>query len=143
MIIWPEELPCMLLGSTSEPVDPQLRTPMQNGRTFVRRGFTAVPENFAARWILDDDQASIFEAFYWETLQAGTLWFNMPVWLPQIKGDRSVQFQGAFTRRQLVGGTACVTWEYSANMQHYLAFKSAAPEPPPVGEEFRWSEIQW
>lgn len=123
-INWPQTLPCMLLGSVFEPVDPQLRTPLQNGRTFTRLNYTAVPENFQASWVMDDAQGAAFENFYWNTLVAGTLWFNMPVWLPQTKGNRLVRFLGAFTREQYTGGksTDCVLWRYNANMEHYLRF---------------------
>lgn len=123
---WPKQLPCMQLGSTFEPIDPQIRTRMQSGRTRIRRGFTAVPEDFDARWIFDDLQAAIFEDFYWVTLEAGTRWFDMPVWLPLLKGTRQVQFQGAFARHQVTGGRGDIIWEYSARMQHYLT-ASATP----------------
>lgn len=119
---WPTQLPPMNIGSMYEPVDPQIRTNMQSGRTFVRRNFTGVPENFKATWIFNDEQAAIFEDFYWNVTDAGTKWFNMPVILPQTKITRQVQFQGPFTRRQMNGGTGCNNWEYSADMQHFLRY---------------------
>lgn len=120
MITWPSELPLMQIGSTYSPVDPQLRTQSQSGRTIVRRLFSGTPENFDARWIMTGTQAIIFERFYRNDLENGSLWFDMPVWLPQIKGSRSVQFQGIYQRRQLAQGRERGLWEYTASMQMYL-----------------------
>lgn len=120
MITWPSELPLMQIGSSYEPVDPQLRTQSQSGRTIVRRIYSGVPEEFPARWVMSGTQAIIFERFYRIDLDNGTLWFNMPVWLPQSQGLRAVQFQGIYQRRHLAHGRDRGLWEYTANMRHYL-----------------------
>ena len=120
MIKWPEHLPALLLGEAQEIVDPQLRTPMQNGRTFVRRNFTAVPVMFPARWIMSDTQAQLFDIFYQHTLKDGTEWFELPNKTPSGYGMRVSQFLGAYSRRQL----STTHWEYSANMQMYLRDKT-------------------
>lgn len=122
MIYWPEELPAPLIGTEFAPIDPQIRTPMQSGRVFVRRNFTAVPVPFTARWAMKtDEQAVQFESFYKDTLKDGTLWFNMPLNLPQGRGGQLVQFQGIYsgpTRLNAPNGNG--VWEYSANMMIFL-----------------------
>lgn len=130
MIFWPSELPMPRIGTEYKPVDPQLRTPMQSGRTFVRRNFTAVPVNFTASWVIKGDaNAALFEDFYRLDLEDGTLWFEMPLLLPQGRGERLVQFQGIYSgpRRLNAPGASDGVWEYSANMQMFLRPGETAP----------------
>lgn len=123
MIKWPNSLPAPLIGTQYSPVDPQLRTQMQSGRSFVRRNFTATPDNFIAHWIFTTDaQARRFEEFYKYDTEDGTLWFEMPLVLPQGRGPRTVQFVGIYAGRTRLNppGHSNGVWEYSANMQLYL-----------------------
>lgn len=122
MITWPSELPVMLIGSTYQPIDPKMRSQTQSGRTISRRRFSDVPEEFNASWIFTSSESVLFETFYRRDLEEGTQWFNMPIYLPQIKGVRPVQFVGIYQRRQVSPGTSCNMWEYSAQMRHYLRF---------------------
>lgn len=117
MITWPENLPCISIETTFEPVDPQIRTEMQSGRVFVRRNFTAVPVAFSARWVLKSSaEATEFNRFYQDDLKDGTLWFLMPLLQPEGDALRKVQFQGAYKYRKLGPDI----WEYTANMLMFL-----------------------
>lgn len=123
MIVWPKTLPGPQIGTQYNPVDPQLRTQMQSGRSFVRRNFTATPDNFIARWIFTTDaQARRFEEFYKYDTEDGTLWFEMPLLLPQGRGPRTVRFVGIYAGRTRLNppGHSDGVWEYSANMELYL-----------------------
>ena len=123
IIEWPDELPAPLLGSDFAPLDPQIRTPMQSGRVFVRRNFTAVPVPFRARWIFKKDEHAVrFEQFYKEDTTDGTVWFWMPLLLPQGRGPYLVQFQGIYTGPVRVNAPGMLhgNWEYSANMMMFL-----------------------
>lgn len=122
MIYWPDDLPAPLIGTEFAPIDPQIRTPMQSGRVFVRRNFTAVPVPFTAQWAMkSNEQAVQFELFYKDTLEDGTLWFNMPLNLPQGRGNQLVQFQGIYTGpKRLNAPDGNGVWEYSANMMIFL-----------------------
>lgn len=123
MIEWPDDFPAPLIGTEYSPIDPQIRTPMQSGRVFVRRNFTAVPVAFPVRWIFKSDElADRFERFYQRDLQDGTRWFRMPLLLPQGRGPQLVQFQGIYRgpRRVNAPGMTPGWWEYSADMQIFL-----------------------
>src|SRR5690606_6317376 len=99
------------------PVDPQSSSGLE-GRAEAVSDFGGIPENFPARWILNDEKATELERFYREDLADGVRWFKMPTLLPQGLKNRTVKFQGAYTRKQLRGGEPL--WEYTANMQLYL-----------------------
>lgn len=121
MINWPDELPALQLGSTYSPVDPQLRSQSQSGRTIARRRFSNTPENFSARWVMTSTQAIIFETFYRRALENGVKWFNLPVTLPRGREMRLAKFLGIYSRVRLTApGVANGSWEYTANMQLYL-----------------------
>lgn len=120
MIKWPAELPAPQFGIVFRPRDPQLRTDMQNGRTMARRNFTAVPEDFSARWILTDEQAVRYEQFYQQDTKDGTLWFDMPLLLAQGEVERTVRFTGVYTHKRL----GCNVWEYECEMELYLRAKA-------------------
>ena len=130
IIEWPDELPAPLIGTQYRPIDPQIRTPMQSGRVFVRRNFTAVPVAFPVRWAMKSDaQAALFEDFYRVTLEDGTLWFETPLLTPQGRGPWLVQFQGIYTGPRLLtppGGSR--VWEYSADLLMFLRPGEQMPE---------------
>lgn len=121
IIEWPDDLPAAQIGEQYAPIDPQIRTPMQSGRVFVRRNFTAVPVAVQLRWVMRDAQAALFEEFYRVDLEDGTAWYEMPLDLPQGRGPWMVQFQGIYTgprRLNAPGGEGA--WEYSADMMLFL-----------------------
>lgn len=135
--VWPEDFPAPLFGTEYSPVDPQIRTPMQSGRTFVRRNFTAVPVMFPVRLLFKSDElAARFEDFYRVTLEDGSLWFKMPMAIPQGRGPWLVQFQGIYTgpRRMNAPGMQQGLWEYRAELMMFLRPGETTPsieEPTP------------
>lgn len=122
IIEWPDGLPAPLVGTEYQSADPQIRTPMQNGRVMVRRNFTAVPVGFNARFVMTDAQAQEFEEFYAAALVDGTHWFLMPLLTPYGRKLEKVRFSGIYR------GPALLTmptekgrrWSYSADFEIYL-----------------------
>lgn len=134
MIYWPTELPAPLIGTTYNPVDPQIRTTMQSGRTLARRKFTVVPVHFQARWIFRSDaQAALFEDFYRVVTTDGAEWFAMPLLLPQGRDYRSLRFIGPYSGPKRVNhpGADGDFWEYSAVLELSQRPSEIAPQPPP------------
>lgn len=134
MIYWPDELPAPLIGTTYNPVDPQMRTTMQSGRTLARRKFTVVPVRFQARWIFRNDaQAALFEDFYRAVTVDGTDWFAMPLLLPQGRDYRSLRFIGSYSGPKRVNppGADGDFWEYSAVLELSQRLPEHGPQPPP------------
>lgn len=120
MIYWPTELPAALIGTTYSPVDPQMRTTMQSGRTLARRKFTVVPVHFQARWVFRSDaQAALFEEFYRAVTTDGAAWFVMPILLPSGNDHLPVRFSGIYSGPKRVNppGRINGAWEYSATIQ--------------------------
>lgn len=131
MIYWPSDLPSPLFGTMYQPADPQLRSSMQDGFSYSRRNFTAVPVAFSARWIFKTDaHAAMFEDFYKNDAADGTLWFKMSLLLPQGRGERIVRFAGIYSGPKRVNppGRTNGAWEYSAPMEIYL--RPGDLEPP-------------
>lgn len=134
MIYWPTELPAPLIGTTYSPVDPQMRTTMQSGRTLARRKFTVVPVRFQARWIFKSDaQAALFEDFYRVATIDGAEWFAMPLLLPQGRDYRSLRFIGPYSGPKRVNppGADGDFWECSAVLELSQRPSEIAPQPPP------------
>lgn len=126
METYPESLPAPLVGTEYRPIDPQMRTQMESGRARVRRRFTAVPVNFSSRFIMSDEQAREFEAFYSGTLKDGVNWFLMPILSPYGRKLERVRFVGIYQ------GPSLLTmptekgrrWAYSADFEIYLRPKN-------------------
>lgn len=122
------------IGTTYNPVNPQLRSGMQDGRDFARRKNTATPVNFSASWLLNDTQAQALEYFYKHELKDGVAWFYMPLLTPQGRGLQLVQFDGIYSGPQLATppGITPKLWRYTANMQIFLR-PEGMPAPVPTG----------
>lgn len=136
MIFWPEELPAPIFGAMYQLADPQLRSSMQDGFSYSRRNFTAVPVAFSVRWIFKtDDHAELFEDFYKNETADGTLWFKMSLLLPQGRVERIVRFAGIYLGPKRVNppGRKNGAWEYSAPMEIYLRPGDLEPpDKPPI-----------
>lgn len=142
MIYWPIELPAPLMGTTYNPVDPQMRTTMQSGRTLARRNFTVVPVRFQARWIFKSDaQAELFEDFYRVVTIDGAEWFAMPLLLPQGRDYRSLRFIGPYSgpKRVNTPGADGDFWEYSANLEISMRPEDSVPVTPPGPTPSQWN----
>lgn len=75
---WPSSLPEYVLqsGYGEELQDQGLRTNMEGGAVKTRRRFTARFDQIDVRIICDADQTELFETFYNDTLEGGTLVFD-------------------------------------------------------------------
>lgn len=132
--IWPDELPAPLKTVSARPVSPIVRSTMVSGRTFVRRDFTAVPVVYRMTWLFNSEQAVIFEDFFKDDLEDGTLWFLMRLRVAQGEGPWLFQFSDIYEGGDMVGAPSCPLWQYSASLQMYLRPGETAPsigEPTP------------
>lgn len=67
-------------GYGYQAIDPFARTKMDSGTARQRRRFVSVPTNVTAKLRLSTLQLGIFEAFFWDDLNAGVSWFTMPLY---------------------------------------------------------------
>lgn len=124
-VAWPSGMPCPLYeGKTQRIVDPTVRTPLASGRTRVRRAFTSVPVDHQVTWRMTRAQAAQFESFYRATLTDGTLWFAMPLPLPQGDGPWAFQFAGPYSGPDKIGPDV---YEVRAALQQWLRAGEAVP----------------
>lgn len=78
MTTWPASLPQVapINGYQETPPDTSLRTQMDAGPAKVRRRFTAAVRPITMNFILSDAQLQVFDDFYGETLEGGSLPFD-------------------------------------------------------------------
>ena len=80
MIIWPEILPKPnISGFNYEPQVSTIRTEMEIGSK-VRRRFSKYPTFISASWTFNSEQKTVFDAWFFHSLQSGTNWFQ--IYLP-------------------------------------------------------------
>lgn len=117
-VVWPAELPqgVLLSGKTAQITDPTVATPLVSGRVRVRLAFDAVPVTHRVSWRMSGEQAVLFEKFYRVTLLNGTLWFSMPLTVPQGEGPWPFQFVGPYAGPNKIGPCE---WEISATLQQW------------------------
>lgn len=77
-IKWPNGLPIPKIGGLNgQYQNAVIRTKMDAGPAKQRRRFTAVPKLFSGRLILNEEQRSLLDAFYRNSIGHGTLRFDM------------------------------------------------------------------
>lgn len=74
---WPSSLPCFFLGATDTRQDGAIRTPMDTGPAKARRRFSAVSRYLSAPVSLSATQRDTLDTFFADTLEEGTLTFDM------------------------------------------------------------------
>ncbi len=114
---WPETLPPPLIdGYAASPVSPVLRTELESGRAIMRRRYVSTPVMLAVSWLLNDEQAGIFESFFYSTLEDGIKWFNIVLRLPGKADEErvAVRFTDIYSGPVLTGG---MLWEYTATLE--------------------------
>jgi hypothetical protein len=101
-ITYPAALPHPLKeGYAFEPENNILRTQMQSGRARQRQSFTSVPSYAQLSWILDDQQAQLFEA--WSAQVAGAAWFDITLRTPLGLFDQQVRFMTSVVGPRRIG----------------------------------------
>lgn len=102
MISYPSQLPHPLKeGYSFEPENNILRTQMQSGRARQRQSFTSVPSYAQLSWILDDQQAQLFEA--WSAHAAAGNWFDMTLRTPLGTFEHQVRFTSSVIGPRRIG----------------------------------------
>lgn len=92
-IDFPDGLPYPLLEDrTVQHVSPFIRTTMQSGRSRSRRTFTSVPSMQGVSWVLTNEQALVFEAWFREVADDGAAWFNCKMRTPLGVGEYVAKF---------------------------------------------------
>ena len=113
-VTWPDRLPApTIVGYGVQPGEAIVRTEMEAGPARQRRRFTQVPSHVSVRWVMDDLQFALFEAWYKFYAKEGAEWFSV-----NLYGGLGTQAQEArFTRQfhaTLVTG-AC--WEVTSELE--------------------------
>lgn len=100
--VYPEGLPCPLRESYAfTPVNNIRRTPMDSGRARQRIEFRNVPTMVQLSWIMNPQQASLFEA--WAAQVVGAGWFQMTLLTPLGFDVHEVRFTETPVGGELTG----------------------------------------
>ena len=115
LAVWPEQLPLPeQSGYAIQHVSPLQRTEMVSGRARHRRIYTSVPSNVAVQWLLTEQQAQLFEAFFRYSIMDGADWFLLPLKTPMFTGYYECRFTGIYEGPTL---TAFNKWTVSATIE--------------------------
>ena len=76
MVDWPSTLPGFLSGIGDQKGKTKARSEVDVGPAIVRKRYTAAVRNLDFPMKMDNDQRAIFDAFYSDDLDEGTLAFN-------------------------------------------------------------------
>ena len=111
MLSYPEGLPLPLReGYGFKPASPIVRTQLANGRAIQRRRFRNVPTLVSVSWLLNDEQAKLFEGWCkWGIDYAD--WFLCPLKTPLGLMPTKAQFTDIYDGPKLVGVDH---WRYTA-----------------------------
>lgn len=123
---YPQGLPVGLhSGRSYQVVNPLQRTELSSGRARQRRRFTDVPERAEIGWIFTSLQGQAFEAWWRDTLQDGSLWFDCPLDTPLGYARYVARFTQVYAGPSRVGPNL---WSYSGDLE--LRQRAV----PPTGE---------
>lgn len=97
-IIWPTQLPAPNLeGYGLQHGEPMQRTELSSGRARQRRRFTSVPSVATLSWVMTQQQAQLFEAWYKYTIKDGSEWFEGQIKTPLGYGAYNIRFTGMYS----------------------------------------------
>ena len=85
--------------------DQALESPMDVGRTKIRRRFTAMVRTINCSILVDSTQRGAFETFWGDTLKAGTLPFTWVLPVTQVAAN--FQFRNPAPQYSSIGGANC------------------------------------
>ena len=115
LAVWPEQLPLPeQSGYAIQHVSPLQRTEMVSGRARQRRVYTSVPSMVAVQWLLTEQQAQLFEAFFRYGITDGADWFLLPLKTPMFTGNYECRFTGIYEGPVLI---AYDKWTVSATIE--------------------------
>ena len=117
-IYYPKDLPNPLReGHSLKPVSPFRRTNMVSGRGRNRRAFTSVPVLGTWNFLFKTDgQAAAFEAWFRDSINDGTDWFNIERKTPIGMTMLVCRFTDVYDGPTLVGLSS---WRFSCPMEIY------------------------
>lgn len=114
-IDFPSLLPTPLRsGYGLQHVSPMMRSELQSGRARQRRRYTSVPSMASVSWLLSDDQAMAFEAWFRDATVDGTDWFNCRLSTPVGLKDYECRFVEMYNGPELVGPNL---WRITATLE--------------------------
>lgn len=100
--VYPEGLPCPMRENYAfTPVNNIRRTPMDSGRARQRIEFPNAPTLANLQWIMNAQQAMLFEA--WAAQVAGAGWFNVTLLSPMGFDSQEVRFTEVPVGGELTG----------------------------------------
>jgi hypothetical protein len=103
-INFPDGLPAPLRsGYNINHVSTIMSSDLQSGRARKRRRYTSVPSMVNVTWLLTQNQAAIFEAWFKYTISDGVEWFNSRLLTPVGLTDYECRFTDMYSGPELVG----------------------------------------
>ena len=114
MLSYPEGLPLPLReGYGFKPASPIVRTQLANGRALQRRRFRNVPTLVSVSWLLNDEQAKLFEGWCkWGIDYAD--WFLCPLKTPLGLSPVRARFTDIYEGPALFGVSM---WRFTATLE--------------------------
>ena len=120
MLLWPTAIPQAPQrdGWSDSAPDNLLRSDMESGPAKVRRRGNAKPYVAQATYVMNDEEAAIFEAFALQTLAGGALAFDWwhPVLRRYVRARLVPAGEGLFSRSYWNGTYA---WQYSLTIEYW------------------------
>lgn len=116
LVKWPAQLPNPTIsGYGLSPTEAILRTEMTSGPARQRRRYTQTPTTISVRWIMRDDQFSIFEAWYrnQDYADEGGAWFDIVLYGGGGAESQEARFLEPFQARPV----AFSYWEITASLE--------------------------
>lgn len=114
-INYPDSLPLPIRnGYQVNHVSPMMRTELDTGRARQRRRYTSVPSIVSVSWIMNSQQAQVFEAWFRYTLFDGSEWFNAELRTPLGLESYECRFAEMYSGPVLVGK---LLWQFTAELE--------------------------
>ena len=112
---FPSSLPTPLRsGYGLQHVSPMMRSELQSGRARQRRRYTSVPSMASVSWLLSDNHAKAFEAWFRDAILDGSEWFNCRLSTPIGLQDYECRFVDMYDGPELVGPAL---WRITATLE--------------------------
>ena len=114
MIKFPQHLPLPTIdGYSIKPDDAIIRTDMESGPARQRRRFTQTPSKIAVRWVMNQEQFSLFEAWYKFLAKEGAEWFDIQL----LGGLGLIEQEARFIQQFEAGLYKGLLWEITAELE--------------------------